>query len=77
MQAEATEADMMTVPRAQRRPPAPTLSAIVRQYDRRDDAIIAAYATGAYSYRQIAEHFGLHLVSVGRIVRGSMKDNGS
>jgi transposase len=27
----------------------------------RNDAIVAAYATGAYSYREIAEYFGLHL----------------
>ena len=38
----------------------------------RDEAIVTAYATGAYSYRQIAEHFGLHLATVGRIVRARM-----
>jgi len=33
----------------------------------RNEAIVAAY-----SYRQIAEHFGLHLVTVGHIVRASL-----
>lgn len=28
-----------------------------------------AYATGAYSYQQIADYFGMHFISVGRIVR--------
>ena len=32
-------------------------------------AMVAAYATGACSYREIAEHFHVHLVTVGRIVR--------
>ncbi len=26
--------------------------------------------TGAYSYQQIADHFGIHFTTVGRIVRG-------
>jgi hypothetical protein len=33
---------------------------------------VAAYATGAYSYQQIAEHFSVHQAIVGRIVRGAM-----
>jgi putative transposase len=33
-------------------------------------AIIAAHATGGYSYQQIAEYFGMHFTSVGRILRG-------
>ncbi len=39
-----------------------------------NDAIVAAYAIGAYSYhREIAEHFDLHLETIGRIVRGQMQ----
>ncbi len=30
-------------------------------------AIYAAYATGAYSYHEIAEYYGLHLATVGRL----------
>lgn len=29
--------------------------------------------TGAYRNRQIAEHFGLHLVTVGRIMRAGLR----
>ncbi len=58
--------------RVQLRPPAPSLAVIAESHAVRDKAIVAAYATGAYSYRQIAEHFGLHLVTVGRIVRRSL-----
>jgi len=35
----------------------------------RNDAIVAAYATGAYSYQDLAHHFGMHFTTVGRIVR--------
>ena len=36
------------------------------------NSIFAAHETGAYSYRLIAEHFGLHPVTIGRIVRRKM-----
>jgi len=39
----------------------------------RNAAIMTAYATGAYSYREIAEHFGIHLATVGRVVRKMMQ----
>lgn len=68
----AIEGDELSVPRAQRRRPTPSLATIARRHHGRDNAIVAAYATGAYSYRQIAEHFGLHSSTVGRIVRARM-----
>ncbi|HEB80308.1 MAG TPA: addiction module toxin RelE, partial [Chromatiales bacterium] len=46
------------------------LAKIAAKYHERNDAIYAAYATGAYSYREIAEYYGLHLATVGRIIRG-------
>jgi putative transposase len=39
----------------------------------RNDAITAAYLTGGYSYLEMAEHFGVHLATVGRIVRQLMQ----
>ena len=72
MQQKMTAADEMTIPRIQIRPPAPSLAAIAELHADRDKAIVAGYATGACSYRQIAEHFGLHLVTVGHIVRASL-----
>ena len=42
-------------------------------HEERNVAIVSAYATGAYSYREIAEHFNVHLATVGRIVRNAMQ----
>ncbi|MCP5419013.1 MAG: transposase [Gammaproteobacteria bacterium] len=64
--------DSTSIPRFQQRPPAPSLADIAAQQDDRNAAIVAAYATGAYSYRRIAEHFGIHLATVGRIVRSAL-----
>lgn len=64
--------DELTIPKAQRRAPPPPLETIAKQHGDRNDAIIAAYETGGFSYREIAEHFGLHLATVGRIVRKRM-----
>ena len=61
--------DDVQIPLAQRRPPPPPLAAIAKRARDRDAAIKAAHATGAYSYQQIAEHFGIHFTTVGRIVR--------
>ena len=70
MQAKlGAEAGDINIPRAHRRRPAPTLTNIERAHENRDQAVIAAHDTGAYSYQQIAEHFGIHFTTVGRIVR--------
>lgn len=66
------QGDELSIPRAQRRAPAPSLARIEAKHGERDDAIVAAYATGSYSYGQIAEHFDLHLATVGRIIRKRM-----
>ncbi len=65
--------DNLTVPKAQRRPPPEPLTAFMAHPGGRNAGIAAAYATGAYSYREISEKFGLHLATVGRIVRGAMQ----
>src|SRR3990167_6658584 len=62
--------DDVQIPLAQRRPKPPPLAEIESRSPDRDAAIIAAYATGGYSYPQIADYFGMHFTSVGRIVRG-------
>jgi putative transposase len=74
MQAKAEiGGDALSVPQAQRRPPALPLANIAKLHEDRSAAIVAAYATGAYSYREIAEYFGIHLATVGRVVRKSMQ----
>ena len=70
MQAEAGNTDdEFSVPKLQRRAPAASLAAIEASHADRNEAMIAAHASGAYSYREIAAHFGMHPASVGRIVR--------
>lgn len=59
------------IPLAQRRAPPAPLAEIERRARDRNAAIVAAYATGGYSYQQLAEYFGLHFTTVGRIVRGN------
>jgi REP element-mobilizing transposase RayT len=67
MNEESGEA--MNVPKVQQRKPAPSLEYLTNKHADRNDAIVAAYDTGQYSYHQIAHHFGLHYTSVGKIVR--------
>lgn len=67
------DGDELSIPQVQRRAPAPALKDIAGQHgEQRDVTIMAAYATGAYTYRQIAEYFGLHLATVGRVIRQQM-----
>ena len=69
MQAKlGAQAGNVNIARAQRRRPA-TLIPIERSHGSRDQAVQAAHGSGAYSYQQIAEHFGIHFTTVGRIVR--------
>jgi putative transposase len=57
------------IPIAHRRAPAKSLAEIKRSTPTRNEAIQQAHGTGAYSYQQIAEHFGVHFTTVGRVVR--------
>ena len=66
------QGDELSIPRAQRRGPPPALTTLFARHRHRDDGIVAAYETGGYSYREIAEHLGLHLATVGRIIRRRM-----
>ena len=48
---------------------------IAEAHESRNNAIVAAHATGAYSYQQIAEFFGLHFTTIGKIVRAAKATN--
>lgn len=63
--------DDVQIPFAQRRPLPPPLEKIECDAKDRNSAILAAYATGAYSYQKIAEHFGIHFTTVVRVIRGN------
>jgi REP element-mobilizing transposase RayT len=72
MQAQRQSAkEDVQIPLQQRRPPPPPLEDIEQQSPDRNAAIVAAYATGGYSYQQIANHFRLHFTTVGKIIRSS------
>lgn len=68
----SVQGDELSIPRAHRKAVPPSLSVIAAKHRERNVAIMAAYATGAYSYREIAAHFDLHLATVGRVIRGAM-----
>jgi putative transposase len=59
----------INIPRAQRRPPPPSLEDIKRQCGERNVAMVAAHATGGYSYQRIGAHFGVHFTTVAKVVR--------
>lgn len=64
----------VNIPRAQRRPPPPSLEEIERKHGQRNAAMVAAYATGGYSYQQIGAHFGVHFTTVAKVVRQAKQD---
>ncbi len=55
------------VPRQQRA--LKTLAKYARESSSRNAAIKAAYASGAYSLKDIGDHFGLHYATISRIAR--------
>lgn len=61
--------DDVQVPKHQRRVPPQPLADYQHMHATRNDAIIAAYSSGGYSYQEIGAYFGLHFTTVGRIVR--------
>jgi len=62
------------IPKQQRQAPAKSLQEIAVLYPQRNDAIVAAYRTGVYSYSQIADFFGIYFTTVGRIVRAEKQE---
>lgn len=66
---KVNQRDDIQIPAAQRRTPALSLQQITNVAPDRNTAMAAAYATGAYSYQEIADYFGVHFTTVGRVVR--------
>ncbi len=61
----------LNIPKTQRRPPALPLKKAAQAHANRNEAIVAIYATGEYSYSQIAAFFDVHFTTVGKVVRGA------
>ncbi|SDH48567.1 hypothetical protein [Nitrosomonas sp. Nm132] len=62
------EKDDLNIPKQQKRPVAKFLPAIAAQHKDRKMAIIAAYKTGVYNQREIAEFYQLHPTTIVAIV---------
>ncbi len=69
MQTRLEQADLDEVPRAQRRPPALPLAEYAKRYPERRTAMAAAYRSGDYTLKAIADHFGVHYSTVSRALR--------
>ncbi len=69
MQTRLEQADLDEVPRAQRRPPALPLAEYAERYPERRTAMAAAYRSGDYTLKAIADHFGVHYSTVSRACR--------
>lgn len=68
MQRQLPDGDLREVPRLQRRGPARPLAEYAAM-GRRAEAMAAAYRSGDYTMKQIAEHFGVHYATVSRTIR--------
>jgi putative transposase len=70
-------AALREVPKVQRRPIAGELADFAARYPDRREAMARAYRSGAYTMQEIADHFGVHYMTVSRAVRsleGGMLD---
>ncbi len=74
---DETISEQVGVPKAQTRPPAQPLGEINKRYKSRNESIVAAHESGDYSYQQIADFYGLHFTTVGKIVRQARGEKGS
>ena len=57
------------VPKAQRRAVVPSLAEYEVTYPSRHEAMARAYRSGAYTMKAIGEHFGVHYMTVSRVMR--------
>ena len=70
MQDQVQEASTsIEIPRSQRRGRVMPLAEYQSRHRDRDQAMASAYATGHYTMQAIAQHFGVHYVTVSRAVR--------
>ncbi|MCP4410443.1 MAG: hypothetical protein GY807_22400 [Gammaproteobacteria bacterium] len=54
------------ISKAQRRTFTLTLAEYGQRYDKRDEAMAKACYSGTYTKKEIGDHFGVHVVTVGR-----------
>ena len=66
----ALNTDISEIPSSQRRPVPQSIDFYEKKYKDRDRAMQAAYQSGGYSMKELAQHFDLHYTSVSRIING-------
>jgi hypothetical protein len=70
MRARVPGGDLREVPRAQRRATPPPLSRFQQLADAKQ-GMVAAYRTGVYPMKEIADAFGVHYATVSRAIRAA------
>lgn len=66
-----TSIDLSEIPRAQKSGPAKSISCYKELYKVRNEAIVQAYASGAYTMKQVGVEFGLSYSMVSRVIKDS------
>jgi len=60
--------ELTEIPKTQKRPKAQSLDYYAQHNSTRNQAILASYASGSYSMKQIGDYFGLHYSWISRVV---------
>ena len=61
--------EISEVPRVQQRPIACSLERYAAHYSTKQESMVAAYTSGDFTLKKIADHFGVHYSTVSRIVK--------
>ena len=59
----------LQIPKVQKRPKNKPIAYYEKTTSNRNKAIIEAYASGAYSYQELGDYFGLHFTTIGKVIR--------
>lgn len=65
----SSDVNLDEVTSSQKRPMAKPLSFYKNEFSERSEGIYSTYCGGGYSFRQIADEFGLHYSSISKIVK--------
>ena len=65
----ATQESDIQIPKVQRRSVPKSLDYYEKQALSRDEAILAAYSSGGYSYQELGDYFKLHFTTIGKVIR--------
>lgn len=66
---QASDKDLSEIPKIQKIQTTKPLDVYVKKYSQRNDAIYAAYESGRYRQKEIADYFELHYSSVSKIIK--------